>query len=88
MLCVAVATFSAWRFGASHGRGWLIAAAVATFVGIGLEVSFVIGIVGAALAYAIAEGDIFGRAAGGRASFDTAAGARHRDRGRILLDGC
>ena len=35
---------------------------MATFVGIGLEVSFVIGIVGAALAYAIAEGDIFGQA--------------------------
>jgi hypothetical protein len=62
VLCIAVATFSAWRFGTTHGRGWLIAAAVAVFVGIGLDVSFVIGIVGAALAYAIAEGEIFGRA--------------------------
>jgi hypothetical protein len=62
VLCVAVATFSAWRFGASHERGWLIATAVAVFVGIGVDVSFVVGMLGAALAYAIAEGEIFGRA--------------------------
>jgi hypothetical protein len=60
-LCLAVAVIGAWRFGASHERGWLIATAVAAFVGIGLDASFVVGLAGAALAYAIAEGEIFGR---------------------------
>jgi len=75
MLCLAVATLSAWRFGASHEPRWLIATSVAAFVGVGLDTSFVVGLVGVALAYAVAEGDIFGavawwapvRAYGGRA---------------------
>ena len=61
MLCLAVAVMGAWRFGASYQPGWLIAACAAAFVGIGLDTSFVVGIVGAALAYAIAEGEIFGK---------------------------
>ena len=62
-LCLAVATLSAWRFGASHEPRWLIATSVAAFVGVGLDTSFVVGLVGVALAYAIAEGDIFGQVA-------------------------
>lgn len=63
MLCLAVATMSAWRFGASHEPRWLIATFVAAFVGVGLDSSFVVGLGGAALAYAIAEGEIFGKVA-------------------------
>jgi hypothetical protein len=61
VLCLAVASFGGWRFGVSHQPRWLIAASAATFVGIGLDTSFVVGLVGVALAYAIAEGEIFGR---------------------------
>ena len=61
LLCLAVATASAWRFGASHEGRWLVAASVAIFIGIGLDASFILGLASVALAYAIAEGDIFGK---------------------------
>jgi hypothetical protein len=61
VLCLAVVTFSAWRFGIDFAPRWLIAALVAAFVGIGTDSSFVVGLIGLLLAYAIAEGEIFGR---------------------------
>jgi hypothetical protein len=61
LLCVAIAAMSAWRFGTSFEPRWLTAALVAVFVGIGVDASFVVGLGGVVLAYAIAEGDIFGR---------------------------
>jgi hypothetical protein len=61
LLCLAAFTIGAWRFGASHEPRWLIMTVVAAFIGVGLDTSFVVGLVGVALAYAIAEGDIFGR---------------------------
>jgi hypothetical protein len=63
LLCLAVTVIGAWRFGASHEGRWLIAASVAAFVGVGIDSSFVVGLIGAALAYAIAEGEIFGKVA-------------------------
>jgi hypothetical protein len=61
LLCLAVAAMSGWRFGISHEAGWLVAALTAVFVGIGLDASFVVGLGGVLLAFAIAEGEIFGR---------------------------
>jgi Dolichyl-phosphate-mannose-protein mannosyltransferase len=61
VLCLAASTIGAWRFGASHEPRWLIVTVVAAFIGVGLDTSFVVGLVGVALSYAIAEGDIFGR---------------------------
>ncbi|MGE3909799.1 MAG: glycosyltransferase family 39 protein [Chloroflexota bacterium] len=60
-LCLAVTGLSAWRFGITHERGWLIAAVAAAAVGIGVDTSYVVGLIGLVLAYAIAEGEIFGR---------------------------
>lgn len=61
LLCLAISVLSAWRFGISYQPRWLVAAVVASGVGIGLDTSYVVGIGGAALAYAIAEGEIFGK---------------------------
>ncbi|MFN8634715.1 MAG: glycosyltransferase family 39 protein [Chloroflexota bacterium] len=63
MLCVAVTAASSWRFGIVHERGWLVATVVAALVGIGIDTSFTLGLATLILAYAIAEGEIFGRAA-------------------------
>jgi 4-amino-4-deoxy-L-arabinose transferase-like glycosyltransferase len=62
ILCLTVTALSLWRFGLSHERRWLVTAAIAVFLGLGLDTSFVVGLLGLLLAYAIAEGDIFGRA--------------------------
>jgi hypothetical protein len=62
MLCLALTAIAAWRFGVGYQPRWLIAAVVAVFAGIGLDSSFVVGLVGLLLAYAIAEGEIFGKA--------------------------
>jgi len=62
VLCLAVTAIGAWRFGNGFERKWLVTALVAASVGLGFDTSFVVGLVGLALSYAIAEGDIFGRA--------------------------
>ncbi|MCC6175467.1 MAG: glycosyltransferase family 39 protein [Chloroflexi bacterium] len=59
LLLLAVACF--WRFGLRYERGWLVGGAVAVAVGLGFDPSFTVGLIGVALAYAIAEGDILGR---------------------------
>jgi hypothetical protein len=61
VLCLAFTAIGAWRFGISHEARWLIAALVAALIGIGLDTSFIVAIVGLILAYAIAEGEIFAR---------------------------
>jgi 4-amino-4-deoxy-L-arabinose transferase-like glycosyltransferase len=61
LLCVALTAIGAWRFAERFDRRWLAVALVAVFAGIGMDTSFVIGLAGLFLAYAIAEGEIFGR---------------------------
>ncbi|MCC7370419.1 MAG: glycosyltransferase family 39 protein [Chloroflexi bacterium] len=63
LLCLTVTAISWWRFGIAYERGWLAAGVVSAFVGLGLDTSFVVGLLGLVLAYAIAEGDLFGRSA-------------------------
>jgi len=61
VLCLAITALAAWRFGASHSSRWLTTLLVAGFVGIGVDTSFMVGLAGLLLAYAIAEGEIFGK---------------------------
>lgn len=61
LLCLMVVAAAAWRFGLTHQRGWLTAAFTAAQIGLGLDTAFVVGLAGLVLAYAIAEGDLFGR---------------------------
>ena len=61
LLCVAVTAIAAWRFGHGYDRRWLATALTATLLGLGVDTSFAIGLVGLVLAYAIAEGEIFGK---------------------------
>jgi hypothetical protein len=61
LLCVALTAIGAWRFASGHDRRWLALAFVSAFAGLGLDTSFVIGLAGLFLAYAIAEGEIFGK---------------------------
>ena len=63
VFCLAITAISAWRFGLTHARGWLATMAVAVLLGLGVDTAFVVGLIGLILAYAIAEGDIFGRSA-------------------------
>lgn len=60
-LCLCVSALAAWRFGGSREGRWLTVLAVAVFLGIGLDTSFMVGLAGLLLAYAIAEGEIFGK---------------------------
>jgi hypothetical protein len=60
-LCLALTALAAWRFGASYSGRWLTTLLVAGFVGIGIDTSFMVGLAGLLLAYAIAEGEIFGK---------------------------
>lgn len=62
VLCLAIMALAGWRFGIEHSARWLIALCVAAFVGIGIDTAFVVGLGAIVLAYAIAEGEIFGRA--------------------------
>jgi hypothetical protein len=61
LLCLMVTAIGAWRFGLTYERRWLITTVVAALVGVGVDTSFVVGLVGLILAYAIAEGEIFGK---------------------------
>lgn len=63
LLCLTLTAISAWRFGLTHERHWLALTMVAALIGLGLDTSFMVGLIGLLLAYAIAEGDIFGRSA-------------------------
>jgi hypothetical protein len=62
LLCLGVSAASAWRFGISSERRWLVALLVSALVGVGIDTSFTLGLIGLILAYAIAEGDLFGKA--------------------------
>jgi hypothetical protein len=61
LLCLMLTAIGAWRFGQSSERRWLITAVVAALIGIGVDTSFIVGLVGLILSYAIAEGEIFGK---------------------------
>jgi hypothetical protein len=60
-LCVLLVAIGAWRFGRDGGPGWLVLAVTAALIGIGIDTSFVVGVAGLALGYAICEGDFVGR---------------------------
>jgi hypothetical protein len=60
-LCLAIVAMAGWRFGASHSSRWLTVLLVAALIGIGIDTSFMVGLAGLLLAYAIAEGEIFGK---------------------------
>jgi len=62
MLCLAVTMMAAWRFGLSHERRWLVAMLVSALIGVGVDTAFTLGLISVILAYAIAEGELFGRA--------------------------
>lgn len=61
MFCVALTACGAWRFGQEARPGWLVLTFAAALTGLGLDTSFVIGLIGLMLGYAISEGEIFGR---------------------------
>jgi len=61
VLCLAVTACAAWRFGVAFERHWLVTTLVAVLFGIGLDTSFVVGLAGLILSYAIAEGEVFGK---------------------------
>lgn len=63
VLCLTLTAISAWRFGQTYERWWLVVMAAAVLIGLGLDTAFVVGLIGLILAYAIAEGEIFGRSA-------------------------
>src|SRR5256885_10690639 len=60
-LCVLLTAIGAWRFGREARPAWLALAVTSSFIGIGLDTSFVVGLAGLVLGYAISEGDIFGQ---------------------------
>lgn len=61
VLCVLLVAIGAWQFGTNGRRGWLVLAATAALIGVGIDTSFMIGLAGLVLGFAISEGDIFGR---------------------------
>jgi hypothetical protein len=57
LLCLLVFAVALARYATSQQPGWLLAAAISFFVGLGTDPSFVVGVAGLILATAIAEGD-------------------------------
>lgn len=61
LLCLMLTAIGAWRFGQGNEPRWLILAVTSALIGIGVDTSFVVGLGGLFLSYAIAEGEIFGK---------------------------
>jgi hypothetical protein len=60
-LCLLLTAIGAWRFGRELSSGWLVLGLTALLLGVGIDTSFVVGLLSLVLGYAISEGDIFGR---------------------------
>lgn len=61
LLCLMLTAVGAWRFGQAYEPRWLVLAVTSALIGVGVDTSFVVGLAGLFLSYAIAEGEIFGK---------------------------